>query len=253
MTHLYFVTGSSRGLGQAIARQLATAGHWVVGIARQQSLALASLEVKYPIEQWKVDLADARDIAERLEQYLAAALARIEEPFASFTLINNAAYLAEPARLGAQANGDIVRAIEVGLTAPLLLSNAFLRAAQSASIPKSIVNISSGLGRRAMAGSTSYCAIKAGMDHFSRAIDLEQQEMLNPARVCSLAPGVIDTDMQVQLRGAAPEAFSSRKNFQDLKDKGLLDSPDTAARKIIAYMSRPNFGKQVVADVRDPE
>jgi benzil reductase ((S)-benzoin forming) len=253
MTHLYIVTGSSRGLGQAIAKQLASANHKVVGIARRQNLELASLEVKYPVEQWKADLADAQDIAVQLERYLTTALVSIQEPIASVTLINNAAYLVEPASLGDQANDDIVRAIEVGLTAPLLLCNAFLRATQSASIPKSIVNISSGLGRRAMAGSTSYCAIKAGMDHFTRAVEMEQQETRHPVRVCSLAPGVIDTDMQVQLRGAPPEAFSSRQNFQDLKDKGLLDSPDAAAAKIIAYIARKTFGKQVIADVRDAE
>jgi benzil reductase ((S)-benzoin forming) len=253
MTHLYIVTGSSRGLGQAIAKQLATAGHQVVGIARQQSLELASLEVTYPVKQWKADLADAQGIAEQLERYLTTALVSIQEPIASATLINNAAYLVEPASLGAQVNADIVRAIEVGVTAPLLLCNAFLRATQSAAIQKSIVNISSGLGRRAMAGSTSYCAIKAGMDHFTRALEMEQQEMKHPTRVCSLAPGVIDTDMQVQLRGASPEAFSGRQNFQDLKDKGQLDSPATAAAKVVAYIARKTFGKQVIADVRDAE
>jgi benzil reductase ((S)-benzoin forming) len=253
MTHLYIVTGSSRGLGQAIAKQLATAHHKVVGIARQQNLELASLDMKYPIEQWKADLADSQAIAEQLEQYLSTALVAIQDPIASVTLINNAAYLVEPASLGAQVSADIIRAIEVGLTAPLLLCNAFIRATQSASIPKSIVNISSGLGRRAMAGSTSYCAIKAGMDHFTRALEMEQQEMQHPVRVCSLAPGVIDTDMQVQLRGASPEAFSSQQNFQALKDKGLLDSPAVAAAKIIAYIGRKTFGKQVIADVRDAE
>jgi benzil reductase ((S)-benzoin forming) len=253
MTHLYIVTGSSRGLGQAIAKQLATAAHQVVGISRQQSVELAALTVKHPVEQWKADLAEAQELADQLESYLVARLASEQDPLSAVTLINNAAYLAEPTSLGKQANADIVRAVEVGLTAPLLLCNAFLRATQSAVLPKAIVNISSGLGRRAMAGSTSYCAIKAGMDHFTRAIDLEQQQMRYPARVCSLAPGVIDTDMQVQLRGASADEFSSRQNFQDLKDKGLLDSPDTAASKIIAYMARANFGKQVIADVRDPE
>jgi benzil reductase ((S)-benzoin forming) len=253
MTHLYIVTGSSRGLGQAIARQLATAGNKVLGISRQQSVELAALTVKHPVEQWKADLADATELADHLQKYLIERLASTQEPLSAVTLINNAAYLAEPTSLGKQANADLVRAVEVGLTAPLLLCNAFLRATQLSAIPKAIVNISSGLGRRAMAGSTSYCAIKAGLDHFSRAIDLEQQEMHHPARVCSLAPGVIDTDMQVQLRGASTEDFSSRQNFQDLKDKGLLDSPDTAASKIIAYIARESFGKQVIADVRDPE
>jgi benzil reductase ((S)-benzoin forming) len=253
MTHLYIVTGSSRGLGQAIAEQLATGNHQVVGIARQQSERLSAIKAQHPIEQWTADLADASSVAERLETFLRDALANPKQAVASISLINNAAFLANPVRLGSHSTQEIIRAVDVGLTAPLLLCNAFLRATQTANLPKSIVNISSGLGRRAMSGSSTYCATKAGMDHLSRTIDLEQQETRYPARVCSLAPGVIDTDMQVQLRGAPDDKFTSRQNFQDLKDKGLLDSPQVAAVKVIAYMARPSFGKQVIADVRDSE
>ena len=71
------------------------------------------------------------------------------------------------------------------------------------------------------------------------------------AKVCSLAPGVIDTDMQVQLRGAASTAFPDVGNFIGLKDKGLLSSPDGAAAQVLGYLGRPDFGANPVADVRD--
>ena len=67
--------------------------------------------------------------------------------------------------------------------------------------------MSSGLGRRAMAGSAAYCAQKAGLDHFARALALEEQARPHGARVASVAPGIIDTDMQKQLRGADPQRF----------------------------------------------
>ena len=96
-----------------------------------------------------------------------------------------------------------------------------------------------------------YCAAKAGMDHFTRCLALEEALKPDGARVCSLAPGVIDTDMQVQLRGAASTAFPDVGNFIGLKDKGLLSSPDGAAAQVLGYLDRPDFGANPVADVRD--
>uniref|UniRef100_UPI003C77E626 SDR family NAD(P)-dependent oxidoreductase n=1 Tax=Escherichia coli TaxID=562 RepID=UPI003C77E626 len=81
------------------------------------------------------------------------------------------------------------------LEAPLLLTGAFLRGTAGWTGARRVLNISSGLGRRAMASQAAYCAAKAGMDHFTRCVALEQEGLANGARVCSLAPGVIDTDM----------------------------------------------------------
>ena len=71
------------------------------------------------------------------------------------------------------------------------------------------------------------------------------------ARVVSLAPGVIDTDMQVQLRGADPALFPERVRFQSLKDNGQLDSPAQAAAKVLAVLDRDDFGSVPVTDVRE--
>jgi NAD(P)-dependent dehydrogenase (short-subunit alcohol dehydrogenase family) len=114
-----------------------------------------------------------------------------------------------------------------------------------------VLNISSGLGRRAMASQAAYCAAKAGMDHFSRCLALDEAAKPNGVRVCSLAPGVIDTDMQVQLRGADAAAFPERNNFAALKQQGLLASPADAAARVLAWLARPDFGANPVADVRD--
>ncbi len=71
------------------------------------------------------------------------------------------------------------------------------------------------------------------------------------ARVVSLAPGIVDTDMQVQLRGADPAAFPDREAFVQMKAAGRLDSPAVAAGKVLAYLRRADCGSQSVADVRD--
>ena len=103
-----------------------------------------------------------------------------------------------------------------------------------------------------MAWKAGYGAAKAGMDHFTRCLALDEALKPQGARVCSLAPGVIDTDMQVQLRGAQAADFPDQGNFRQLKEAGMLSSPQDAAASVLAYLARPDFGAQPVADVRDP-
>jgi NAD(P)-dependent dehydrogenase (short-subunit alcohol dehydrogenase family) len=142
-------------------------------------------------------------------------------------------------------------ALRVGLEAPMQLCAAFLGATENWHMPRKVVNISSGLGRRAMASQAGYCAAKAGMDHFTRCLALDEALKPNGAKVTSLAPGVIDTDMQIQLRGAAPENFPDQNGFQQLKTTGMLTSPADAAKRILDYLNRPDFGSNPVSDVRD--
>ncbi|HEY8880472.1 MAG TPA: SDR family NAD(P)-dependent oxidoreductase [Roseateles sp.] len=232
--HLYIVTGSSRGLGAALVQQLAQPGNAVVGIARRLHPALQA-------EQWTLDLADPLPAAERLQAWL-----RANTGWQSATLINNAALLSEPGPLAASDLTQLSAALRVGLEAPTLLSRVFL--AETAGVPtRRILNISSGLGRRAMAGSAAYCAVKAGLDHLSRALALEEPDV----GIVSLAPGVIDTDMQIQLRGADPQRFPEQTRFQGLKDGGQLQTAEATAAAIVSYCMRPDFGKTVVADIRD--
>ena len=246
--HLTILTGASRGMGLAMARQLLAAGHDLLCISRKTSEALAQAAARAGrrCEQWPHDLARAETAAERLGTWLQA-----QEGAASATLINNAGLIPRIAPVDDIPAAQLAEAMRVGLEAPMLLTAAFLRATAAWPVRRRVLNISSGLGRRAMAAQAAYCAAKAGLDHFSRCVALEQASFPNGAKVCALAPGVIDTDMQVQLRGADPGRFPDRGNFVDLKDKGLLSSPEDAAARVLAFLARPDFGANPVADVRD--
>jgi benzil reductase ((S)-benzoin forming) len=239
--HLSIVTGASRGLGLAVAQQLLARGEQVLGIARKAPAAPPG-----HWSFWSADLADARALAARLEAWLAE-----QHGVASATLINNAGVVSQPAPLGSLAGDAIANDLRVGLEAPALLTAAFLRATAGWTVPRKIVLVSSGLGRRAMAGSAIYCAAKAGMDHLARAVALEEAERGNGARIVSLAPGIIDTDMQLTLRSADRALFPEGARFAEFKSSGSLDSPDTAATKLVRYLDRPDFGSNPVGDVRD--
>lgn len=240
--NLYIITGASRGLGRAMAEQLLRPGHTVLGLSRRAPAAPQGLE------QWPCDLADPVPVAERLAAWLGAFDA---SRFASASLVNNAAMLTEPAPLAAVDLESLSKATRVGLEAPLVLTAAFLRATRAWTGQRRVLHISSGLGRRGMASSGPYCAVKAGLDNLARAQALEEALQANGAKVCSLAPGIIDTDMQVQLRGADAKAFPDRDAFMQMKSGGKLESPAAAASKVLAYLHRVDFGSNPVGDVRD--
>ena len=144
-------------------------------------------------------------------------------------------------------------ALRVGPEAPALLSAAFLRATRGWQGSKRVLNISSGLGRRAMAGQASYCAVKAGLDHLSRAIALDEAQQANGARAVSLAPGVIDTDMQVQLRGAGPEGFPDHELFVQMHSGGQLSrQPPPRLGSSNGWRARPSAPRWWLTSVLEP-
>ncbi len=247
--NLYIITGASRGMGFALAQQLILPGNALLCISRNATDALTTLakEQHVPLTQWSADLNDASPTAELLKAWLA------KQPinYDSATLINNAGMIPQIAPLSDVPADEITRALRVGLEAPMLLTSTFLQATAHWRIPKKVLNISSGLGRRAMASQAGYCAAKAAMDHFTRCVALEEALKPHGAKVCSLAPGVIDTAMQIQLRSAPDAAFPDKAAFVGMKDQGSLTSPFEAAGRLIAYLSRSDFGSHPVADVRD--
>ncbi len=249
-THLTIITGASRGMGLALAQQLAVPGNTLLCLSRHTNPALdqQAKAQGMSLTQWPADLSDAAPVA----QQLAAWLAGKAQDFAGVTLVNNAGMIPAVAPLSDVPASDISAAMRVGVEAPMLLTSAFLQATAHWAIPKKVLNISSGLGRRAMASQAGYCAAKAAMDHFTRCVALEEALKPHGAKVCALAPGVIDTDMQVQLRAAPGSSFPDKANFVGMKQSGALSSPQDAAGHLIAYMARKDFGSNPVGDVRDP-
>ena len=237
-------------MGAAIAEQLLAPDHVLLCISRQRSDALAAKSdaSRAICEQWPLDLSQSVEAAARLQAWIGLLDGA---SFESAALINNAAALTRIGPIDECSDAELASALRVGLEAPLLLSAAFLRATRGWVADKRVLNISSGLGRRAMAGQASYCASKAGMDHLTRAMALDEANRPNGAKFVSLAPGVIDTDMQVHMRAGDAAGFPEKANFVGLKEKGQLTSAADAAARALAYLNRADFGASAVADVRD--
>ncbi|MFT3720596.1 SDR family NAD(P)-dependent oxidoreductase [Pseudorhodoferax sp.] len=245
--HLTILTGASRGMGLAMARQLLREGHHLLCIARHADAALAQAGGAH-CTQWQADLADGATVAARLDHWLAA---HHGARWTSATLINNAGTIPALVPLAESDPAELAQALRVGLEAPMLLTAAFLGATAGWSGRRRVLNVSSGLARRAQASQSAYCAAKAGLEHFTRCVALDEAPRPNGARVCALSPGVIDTAMQAQLRGADASRFPDQGAFAQLHANGQLASAEAAAARVLAYLARPDFGTQPVADVRD--
>lgn len=239
---LYIVTGASRGLGLALARALAAeSGTRVVGISRAGLPTDVSVwrDIRADLGTNDGQMIAARGVGAALS---AAAWSRA-------VLINNAGML-KPFGVAGQADAAALQQnIAVNLTAAMVLMNAFL--VGSAQVPRcSVVNISSGAGRRPSVGSGAYCAAKAGLDMASRVAALEVKAAGIPVTITSLAPGIIDTDMQVAARGATADQFPDVERFRAFKSEGMLKSADEVARKIIA-LERAGKLPSGIADLRE--
>jgi len=253
--HLTILTGASRGMGLAMAQQLLAPDRLLLCLSRQISAELQARAdaAGAPLVQWSQDLADSAGARERLANWLGG-LRPID--LASATLINNAGVIPRIGPLDECPPDQLANALRVGLEAPMQLTAAFLAATRAWVDagwrgPRKVLNISSGLGRHAMAAQAPYCAAKAGLDHFTRCSALDEAQHPQGARLVSLAPGVIDTDMQVQLRAGDAAGFPDRQRFVDLREKGLLSTPEGAARQVLAWLERADFGQPATADVRD--
>lgn len=227
--HYYIITGASRGLGKALAEAiLRQPGTTVVGVSRH-----ATIEH----ERYQHQPLDLSDIA-AVENNLHKVFPRWSDA-ASVTLVNNAAVVGEIGYVGEQANEHYNFVFDVNLVAPAMLMNTFLSVYSGLSVPRTVLNISSGAAQRPVDGWAAYCASKAALEALTATAQKEQDLRSSGVRLRSLSPGVIDTGMQEHIRAADPASFSEAARFADYHTQGQLPSAEQVADKILTWLQRP--------------
>jgi len=237
------VTGSTSGIGRAVAEAALAAGWQVVGVARREP-PIAHRSYRH----LRLDLADLAALDARLERELggAAGLAR----YARVGLVNDAAVV-EPvgptSRLPAAA---LARAFLVNAAAPVWLMGYFLGACRER--PLRIVNVSSGAARRAYAGWSAYCSTKAALRMAGQVVEAEARDyppgtaLPRDVAVVSYEPGVVDTAMQAGVRSVPERDFPQAQRFLDLHARGELVPPARPASEIVGLLQRddlPHFSE----------
>lgn len=232
------VTGHSRGLGEGISKALLDMGVEVLGLSRQQAPWAASNSVG--LKEVTVDLSNTAALLDSLAHPTVQHFCLEAN---HLLLINNAGLVGPIGPIGSVSSQNIAQSVALNVTAPLVLANELAKLGK----PLRVLHISSGAGRSAYAGWGVYCATKAALDHHARA---HQLDGLAHVQVVSLAPGVIDTDMQNQLRNTDKSAFPALDRFIELKKTGQLSSPTDAGQAVANYCFSNAFGLQEVVDIR---
>ncbi|WP_101759421.1 3-oxoacyl-ACP reductase FabG [Oceanicoccus sp. KOV_DT_Chl] len=186
------VTGASRGIGQAIAKQLGANGFIVVGTATTDRGAASISEYLAAAgitgEGMALNVTDADSVA--------SVVKAVGEKYAApLVLVNNAGITKDNIlmRMKDEEWDDV---IGTNLSSIYRLSKACVRGMTKARWGR-IINISSVVGSMGNAGQSNYAATKAGMEGYSRALAKELGS--RSITVNSVAPGFIDTDMTKDL------------------------------------------------------
>jgi 3-oxoacyl-[acyl-carrier protein] reductase len=216
------VTGASRGLGRAIAAELARQGARVVGTATSdagaRSIAEAGLSAK---------VLDVRDAA-RCDALIESVQKELGDVL---ILVNNAGITRDNLALRMK-DGDWDEVIETNLRAVFRLSRAVMRGMMKARWGR-IVNITSVVGAAGNPGQANYAAAKAGVVGMTKSLAREVGS--RNITVNCVAPGFIDTDMTRALSEEQRQALLAQIPL------GRLGAPEDVAAAV-AYLVSPGGG-----------
>jgi benzil reductase ((S)-benzoin forming) len=236
---LVFISGASSGIGLALARSVPLPDARVIDISRRGAAGL---------EHLAADLADPagwRSVAALFEREIPGfAGARV-------VFVHSAGTLEPIGFAGAVEPEAYTRQVLLNSAAPQVLGAAFLAAAARSAARCDLLMISSGAAEGVYEGWSAYNAGKAAMNQWVRTAGAEQARRGGRCRLLAVAPGVVETAMQAQIRATAPEHFPHRSRFVALHEEGELRAPEEVAPEVWALLER-GLPNGAVVDLRDP-
>ncbi|MFZ8200149.1 3-oxoacyl-ACP reductase FabG [Alteromonas portus] len=216
------VTGASRGIGKAIATQLAQQGATVIGTATSENGAQAISDYlsEFGGKGFALNVTDKESVDTTLKA--------INEAFGSIDILVNNAGITRDNLLMRMKDDEWQDIIDTNLTSIFTLSKAVLRGMMKKRCGR-IVNIGSVVGSAGNAGQANYAAAKAGVIGFSKSMAREVASRGITINV--VAPGFIDTDMTKALTDDQKEAI-----FKDIP-ANRLGAPDEIAATVAFLVS----------------
>jgi benzil reductase ((S)-benzoin forming) len=234
----YFITGTSKGLGKSLSEiLLQDENNIVYGLSRSNT-------IQHPnYFHNTIDLGDLNQV----NNFHFPNINNVDK----IVLINNAGIVGDVKHIGNINTKKMIDCYHLNLIAPSILTNNFIATYDSEENEKIILNISSGAGRAPIDGWNVYCSSKAGLDMFSEVLNEEIKINNSNIKILSLAPGIIDTGMQDEIRKSNKTEFSNIERFIDYKNQGDLASPNATALQVLRFVQEKELTEKVICSVRD--
>lgn len=238
MSDLVIITGASSGLGLALARSVPFPAT-VVDISRtgppEESIGHIPADLSDPGSWEKVGSELARLIS-------------VNNP--DRVVFIHAAGTISPIGFAGEVDTNAYTAnVMLNSVAGQILGHMFLEAVRDRDGTFDLVMISSGAASSVYPGWSTYGAGKAALDQWVRNVGAEQEQR-GGVRVASIAPGVVATEMQRQIRDTSQRDFPNVARFHSLYEDGVLAEPEEAAERIWTVIER-GLEPGSTIDVRD--
>ncbi|MDH3943273.1 MAG: SDR family NAD(P)-dependent oxidoreductase [Anaerolineae bacterium] len=225
----FIITGTSRGIGEALAANLLEAGHSVLGVARSRSKRLEGERYTH----LAFDLTETERVGAIVDKAVELASG---QDHTMVCLVQNAS-ATEPVGLIEQCTTEAIEHhLKIGLLSPAALTARFIEAFGEAPVRRKVVFVSSGAAFSPMPGLSIYCTAKAGLHMLAQTVGEEQKSKETEVEVVSIGPGMVDTDMQAVVRGKSDNDFPMGGLFQQAHTDGKLKDVDLVAARMAAML-----------------
>jgi len=234
---ILIITGGSKGIGKALAQKYHAENYTVFSIARSKLENCNYTQITADLSNLNATVTSIGAIFSQIDASTAT----------NITLINNAGTLGAIHTLGNLDAENIAQSIQLNTTAPLVLSNQFIRLTKGWKASKQIINISSGAATNPYQGWSVYCTSKAALNMTTKVISAEQSEIENGVKCIAICPGVVDTHMQTAIRKTH---FKNVQRFIDLKNHNELYAPSFVADNVYTLDTENQLENGAIVDIR---
>ena len=226
MKNLVIITGVSRGLGESLLKKFLLSDKCRV-LAISRSFKTEQKKSKN-CDFLQIDLREPTEVL-KIKEFVDFV------NFEHIVFINNAGIINPIGKIGTLKSKELIDNLSVNTLSPILITNLLLKHSRN---KLTILNISSGAAKSAINGWSAYCSAKASSKMFFDVLNLQAKSDRN-VEVFTIDPGVMDTQMQSQIREAKKDEFPDVQNFIALKEEKSLRNADDVAEGIIErYLSK---------------
>lgn len=240
------LTGASRGVGEGIIRSLKNENIEIFAIARNSSTL--SEDLFNNLSFFSFDLNNIDKIDSLMNNIFSKIILKEED---EIYLINNAGIIAPSVPTTKLVPEELTHHFNVNTLAPMLICSNFIHHTENFKGVKRILNISSGAAVSPIYGWGPYSASKSALDAFSKVVKVEEDLKDNGVEIMVLYPGVVDTDLQKDIRSLNKENFAMVDTFKGYKENGVLLTKEKVGQIVSSIIQGHGFKNGEVVKISE--